>query len=222
MQTWAAIFDWDGVILDSAGHHEQAWEWLAAQRGQKLPEGFFLKSFGMKNEEAIEKLLGWKVSPAEMRRLIDAKEDFYRGLLVSSGGKVFPSVREWLTTLKTRGVPCAIASSTPRANIEVGLKVLQLDCSWDAIVTAEDVTHGKPNPEVFLIAARRLNTPPARCVVFEDAPVGIQAGLAAGMKVVAVPTTNPKSSLTAAHRMVEQLDELTVPEVDAWFTPPEA
>jgi beta-phosphoglucomutase family hydrolase len=213
VRTWAAIFDWDGVILDSAGQHEQAWEWLVAQNGQALPPDFFLKSYGIKNEKAITELLGWKLEPDQMDRLIAAKEKQCRRLLRENGARSLPGVVALLKRLKARGVPCAIASSTPRLNVDCAMKLLGIRHYFKAIVAGEDVKRGKPDPEVFLLAARRLKVPPERCVVFEDAPVGIDAALAAGMKVVGLATTNPPGSLKRAHRVVRRLNELTALEV---------
>jgi beta-phosphoglucomutase-like phosphatase (HAD superfamily) len=87
------------------------------------------------------------------------------------------------------------------------------------MVSAEDVTHGKPDPEVFLLAAQKLGMSPNRCVVFEDAHVGIEAARAAGMKVVGVATTHPADALQGADRVVRQLDELSVAELNQWFEP---
>src|SRR5438067_8959512 len=92
----------------------------------------------------------------------------------------------WLRALNKSGVPCAVASSTHRTNINTILDRLGLQEAFDAVVSAEDVTHGKPNPEVFLVAAERIGIPTVRCVVFEDAHVGIEAAHAGGMRAVAV------------------------------------
>jgi beta-phosphoglucomutase-like phosphatase (HAD superfamily) len=110
-------------------------------------------------------------------------------------------------------VPCAVASSTQRANIEAVLDRIGLRQAFAAIVSAEDVVQGKPNPEVFRKAAGRLQMTPERCVVFEDAHVGIEAGHAAGMKVVAVATTHDPGELRAADLVVRRLDELSLEQV---------
>jgi sugar-phosphatase len=85
------------------------------------------------------------------------------------------------------------------------------------IVSADDVRHGKPAPDIFLLAARRLGAPPARCIVFEDAPAGIDAGRTAGMRVIAVTTTHPAERLGRAQRIVRRLDELTVDDLSLWM-----
>jgi beta-phosphoglucomutase-like phosphatase (HAD superfamily) len=120
-----------------------------------------------------------------------------------------------LNRLRAAAVPCAIASSTPRANIDAVLIRLGLKDVFQAIVSSEDVVHGKPDPEVFLIAAERLHLEPKQAVVFEDAHVGIEAAHAAGMAVIAVATTHSLEELRAADLVVRRLDELSIAQVSA-------
>ena len=109
----------------------------------------------------------------------------------------------------------AIGSSTHRLNIETSLEILGLRRHFLALVTAEDVSHGKPDPEVFLKAAAALGKAPSACVVFEDAPVGIEAALAGGMSVVGVSTTHSAAGLSRAHAVVARLDELDLARLEA-------
>ncbi len=210
MKTWAAIFDWDGVIVDSSAQHEASWQVLAKKEGRTLPPGHFKKGFGMKNEVIIPNVLGWAKDPAEIDRLARAKEQVYRDLVDRDGIEPIPGVMEWLATLKAARIPCAIGSSTHRLNIDCVLRHIHLADYFAAIVAGNDVTHGKPAPDIFLKAAERLGYQPARCVVFEDAHVGIEAARAGGMKVVAVTTTHPAESLGDADLVVERLDQLEI------------
>lgn len=212
MKTWVAIFDWDGVIVDSSSHHERSWERLAEEERLPLPAGHFQRGFGMKNEEIIPDLLGWTRDAAEARRLSLRKEEIFRELVRAAGIRPLPGVAEWLRRLDAAGIPRIVASSTQRANIETILAILGLE-GFAGIVSADDVLRGKPDPGIFLLAARRLDADPARCVVFEDAPVGIEAALAAGMRVVAVTTTHPAPRLARAHLTVARLDELTTDRI---------
>ncbi len=208
MQTWAAIFDWDGVIIDSSRQHELSWERLAQHEKLPLPAGHFQRSFGMKNERIIPQLLHWTTDPAEINRLSWQKEEFYRQIVRESGIHALPGVREFLERLDAAGIPRIIGSSTPRENIELVVELIGLSRYFNPIVAAADVTHGKPDPEVFLLCAQRLGFPAQRCVVFEDAHVGIEAAHAARMKVIGVATTHPAESIRQADRVVQQLDEL--------------
>jgi beta-phosphoglucomutase family hydrolase len=214
---WGAIFDWDGVIIDSSRQHEESWDRLAREIGKPLPEGHFKAGFGRKNEFIIPNILGWEQDPAKVRQLSLRKEEIYREIILEKGLEPLPGVRVWLERLAAATIPCAIGSSTHRKNIEVSLDVLNLRNFFQEIVSAEDVSHGKPDPEVFLKAAEKINIPPSRAVVFEDAHVGIEASHRAGMRAIAVATTNPLSDLAKADLAVERLDELSVAKIAEWF-----
>jgi HAD superfamily hydrolase (TIGR01509 family) len=205
-----AIFDWDGVIINSAEHHRVSWDRLAAETGYVLPEGHFERGFGMKNDVIVPELLGWTTEPAEIRKLSLRKEAIWREVVREMGIKPLPGVEPWLTTLAGEGIPCVIASSTHRENITTTLEIIGLGKYFAAIVAAEDVSRGKPDPEVFLTAANRIGVAPKGGIVFEDALVGIAAAKAAKMRVVAVATTNIREALHEADWVVDQLDELSV------------
>jgi beta-phosphoglucomutase family hydrolase len=205
-----AIFDWDGVIINSAAQHEESWERLARECAKPLPENHFKRGFGMKNEVIIPELLNWTTIPTEIRLLSLRKEAIYREVVRERGMTALPGVSEWLQKLKAEGIPCAIGSSTLRDNITLSLEIFGLASFFSVIVTSEDVKRGKPDPEVFLTAAARLGVTPVEGVVFEDALVGIAAAHAAGMRVVAVTTTEPKEKLAHADWVVDRMDELDV------------
>ena len=214
---WTAIFDWDGVILDSSRHHEESWERLAKEEGRIFPEGHFLKGFGRRNVEIMRDMLKWSEDLAEIQRLSSRKEELYREVVKDWGIESLPGVREWLERLKKEGIACGIGSSTEDKNVRLGLGLLGLGDFFQTAVTAEHVKRGKPAPDVFLEVARRLDANPAQCVVFEDAPAGVEAGRAAGMKVVGVTTTHPGGHLEGVDREVVRLDELEVGELSRWF-----
>lgn len=206
------IFDWDGVVIDSHAAHEESWRRLFAELGRPMPEGFFKATFGMRNQQIIPAWFEFVRADdsAEIRRLGDRKEEFYREILRRDGIEPLPGVVALLRELRELGIPRAVGSSTPRANIETVSALAGLAGLFDASVTAEDVTVGKPDPRVFLEAARRIGREPSRCVVFEDAHVGIEAARRAGMKVVALATTHPAASLTGADVVLESLEGATV------------
>jgi beta-phosphoglucomutase family hydrolase len=212
------IFDWDGVIIDSSRQHEESWERLAREEGRKLPSDHFTAGFGKKNEWIIPSLLAWSNQPEEITRLSLRKETLYREIVVERGLHALPGVVPFLEQLRAAGVPFCIGSSTHRENITTILGVVGLTGWFDGMVTAEDVTHGKPHPDVFLKAAAKINRRPTDCVVFEDAFAGIEAGKAGGIKVVGVATTHPAALLEGkADRVIHRLDELTVADLEALF-----
>jgi HAD superfamily hydrolase (TIGR01509 family) len=217
MKNWAAIFDWDGVIVDSSRAHEASWERLAAELHRVLPPEHFRNSFGMRNEQIIPELLHWTDDPGQIRNMSLRKEALFREIIREEGIAPLPGVAAWLAALRAANVPCIIASSTHRENITCTLGVIGLENCFTGIVASEDVTRGKPEPDVFLLAAKKVNAPPQRCVVFEDAHVGIEAARRAKMRVVGVATTHPADSLVGASRVVRRLDELSVAELSRWF-----
>ena len=211
------MFDWDGVIIDSGRFHEKSWELLAQEEGRPLPENYFGRGFGMTNQNFIPGVLRWTEDPREVARLGDRKEELYRQLIKKEGIEPLPGVKRWLKSLQAEGIPCAVASSTCRLNIVTALELTGLQDCFSAIVAVDDIRRGKPHPEVFLRAAEKIGMPPARCVVFEDTHIGMEAARAAGMRVVGVLTTHAAHTLEGADRIVGRLDELTVAEIAAWF-----
>ncbi len=192
-----AIFDHDGVLVDSLELHQNAWLELGSRAGLPITADFIRHTFGMTNPSIFRQLLGEAADPAEMTRLSDLKEGCYRD---AARGRItlMDGVRELLDGLTAAGVRLAIGSSGVRPNLELTITSCGLDDRFAAIAALEDITRGKPDPEVFLLAARRSGVEPARCVVFEDATFGIQAAKAAGMYAVGVGTTHDLDVLRAA------------------------
>jgi beta-phosphoglucomutase family hydrolase len=207
---FACIFDWDGVIIDSSEHHIEGWKRFAKEENFVFPEQHFKQSFGMKNEQIIPQLWKWTDDPDEIRRIDLRKEALYRDIMKENGLVALPGVAELLALLKKNKVPCAIGSSAPLANVTTGLEILDYGHFFQAIVSGEDVKLGKPDPQIFLTAAFRLAVPPRRCIVFEDAKVGVAAAKAGGMKVCAVTNTYPAEELSNADLIVSSLEEVTI------------
>ncbi|MDP4584583.1 MAG: HAD family phosphatase [Verrucomicrobiales bacterium] len=207
------VFDLDGVLIDSHDQHERSWFQLAAEVDKPLTKEQFKESFGMRNVMCIPNVFHW-TSPEDheqIRKLGDRKEELYRELLRADGIEPLPGVVDLLQSLNDAGVLFSLGSSTSRKNIEVCFASTGLDRFFGPFYTgAEDVTRGKPFPDVFLEAAAKIDRLPARCLVIEDAHVGVEAGIAAGMKVLAVTTTHTRESFTesGAVRVVDSLAEI--------------
>ena len=194
----AAIFDMDGVLIDSGAHHRHAWRMLLDELGAEPadPEHWRL-TIGRPSEEAIPLLLGRRVSGAEARRLARRKRDLYQER-ARTGLDPVPGVREFLEALARLDVPRAVGTSASRWDAERLLDDLGLLRFFDVMVTSDDVMLGKPDPEVWTQAARRLRVSAERCVVFEDALVGVQAARAARMRVIGVTTAHSDAELLEA------------------------
>ena len=200
----AVLWDLDGTLVDSEEYHWLAWQEVLGREGVPITRERFLSTFGQRNVTFLGQWLGNGATPERIARIGDAKEARYRELIVAGGVKPLPGAAAWVARLRQSGWLQAIASSAPRRNVEVMLGALGLDSSFDAIVASEDVTHGKPAPEVFLLAAARLAVPPESCVVVEDAGPGIEAARRAGMVCVYVrPGTAPPGAGLAAATLEE-------------------
>jgi HAD superfamily hydrolase (TIGR01509 family) len=182
----AVLWDLDGTLVDSEEFHWLSWRDIMRAEGVELSYPQFLASFGQRNDRILTAWLGADADRDRMQRIGDEKEAEYRRLVEAHGLQPLPGAREWLTRLREAGWKQSIASSAPRLNAETMLRVLHLTEYLDAIVAAEDVTMGKPDPQVFLTAAAKLGIPPARCVVVEDAAAGVEGARRGGMKSIGV------------------------------------
>jgi|SRR5436190_7434975 len=182
----AVLWDLDGTLVDSEEFHWLSWRDTMRPEGVELTYAQFLASFGQRNDRILPVWLGADVDAARVRRIGDDKEVEYRRLAETHGLTPLPGVREWLSTLQASGWKQAIASSAPRANVGMMLRVAGIEGYFDALVSADDVTIGKPDPQVFLKAAEKLGIPPARCVVVEDAAAGVEGARRAGMRSIGV------------------------------------
>lgn len=182
----AVLWDMDGTLVDSRAQHWRSWQEALAADGVAVAEPQFAATFGRRNDAILTEWLGAAATPERIRRIGDAKERAYRRMVAEEGLSPLPGVADWVRRLDAAGWRQAVASSAPRLNVEVVLKVIGLGPHFGALVAAEDVRHGKPDPEVFLTAAARLGVPPERCVVVEDVDHGIEAAHRAGMKAIGV------------------------------------
>lgn len=216
MPSWGVIFDWDGVIVDSSRLHEKSWDILSEELQLPLPPGHFKQGFGRKNEYIIPNILKWETNPDEIKKLAYRKEALYRDLVREESIELLPGVHALLESLQQNNIPKTIGSSTCLANIQVVLESTGISSYFNTIVSAEEVTQGKPHPEVFLKAAQHLNLQPRQCLVIEDAHVGLQAAKAAGMLALGVATTHPAKDLKEADYTVNSLTEVSVEQLANW------
>ena len=185
----AAIFDMDGVLVDSYRAHLESWLQLAAESGLRMTEAQFAETFGRTSRDIIRTFLaGDDLSEPRIAELDERKEALYREIV----SREFPAMDgavELIDALHAEGVRLALGSSGPPENVELVLDKLGRREAFGAAITGRDVTRGKPDPQVFLVAARRLEVEPESCVVIEDAPAGIRAARNAGMTGVALLST---------------------------------
>jgi HAD superfamily hydrolase (TIGR01509 family) len=211
----AALWDLDGTLADSRHYHWRAWRDTMARHGIALTESQFASSFGQRNDAILTNWLGAAATPDRIREIGDAKEALYRTLMEREGIVPLPGAAEWVRRLHADGWRQAIASSAPRLNVELMVRMLGFQPYIEGIVSADDVRQGKPDPEVFLTAAAQLDVLPDACVVIEDAAAGIEAARRGGMRSIGVGS----GPLQAADVVVPSLAELRYDAFDRLVPP---
>lgn len=182
----AVLWDMDGTLIDSEEFHWIAWRDTMANEGITITRQQFLSSFGRRNDSILPRWLGAEVTPDRIEKIANTKEEMYRGLIRRYGIAPLPGVERWVHRLHNEGWLQAIASAAARANLEAILASLSATHIFQGIVSAEDVHHGKPDPEVYLVAASRVGVSPDRCIVVEDAAAGVEGARRVGMKSIGV------------------------------------
>lgn len=206
MSVMGVLWDMDGVLVDTGEFHFQAWREVLAEHGIEFTYEFHQETFGMGNASILPLLLGDRLTPALLSEIADRKEQQFRAA-VRGHAVPLPGVHAWLERLHDGGARQGIASSAPVANIDTLIDELGLRDYFDTIMSGVDMP-GKPEPALFLEVARLLDVPPENCVVVEDAVAGVEAAKRAGMKCIAVTTTNQAKALSAADIVVDRLDAL--------------
>lgn len=206
-QPRAVIWDLDGTLIDSTEYHWLTWRDTLAAEGHGLTYDQFLASFGKRNDVVLRGYLGEGLSSSEVGRIAEAKEERYRGLVRDGGIELLPGAAHWLARLKAEGWRQALATSAPRINIEAILTRLRITEYFEGIASAEDVERGKPDPQVFLAAAAKVEVIPPRSIVVEDAPAGVEGGRRAGMHTIGVLTTHAELHADLVVRTLEELPD---------------
>lgn len=211
-----AIWDVDGTLVDTAELHFQAWVALAAEMRKPFTRADFAATFGKRNPEIIRQLFGDHWSEQEIADLGYHKEELYKAA-ARRGVALLPGVQPLLEGLHAAGFRQAIGSSAPRGNVDLILEMTRTGSYFRAVASMEDTQRGKPDPEVFLVAAAKIGVDPARCLVFEDAVAGVQAARAGGMRCIAVSFVghHPEAALrnAGADCVVKTLEQVTVETV---------
>lgn len=205
-QSRGVLWDLDGTLVDSTELHWIAWRDVMQAEGVPITRGMFEATFGWKNDPILRKWLGDDVSDERRQRIAGEKERNYRIALRKEGLEPLAGAREWVERLHAEGWKQAIASSAPRENIDAVLDVLDLGHDFEVIVSGDDVTVGKPDPQVFLLAAGRLGVDPSRAIVVEDAEAGVEGARRAGMRSIGV---------NAKLRLAADVHVRALPDLDA-------
>ena len=187
----------DGVIADTAQQHFLSWQQALRKRGVDFSEADFKRHFGQRNDTIIRGMMGAAVSQDDLNSIAEDKEVYFRENIVKDL-RPFPGVIRLLKDLKDSGISCAIASSAPLENVRLILSHLNVEGYFQSIVYGKEVSEGKPSPQVFLMAAKKLSVQPDNCLVVEDAITGVIAAKSADIRCLAVTNTHSAEHLSQA------------------------
>ena len=201
------LWDLDGVLVDTGEYHFYAWKEVLIDYGISLDWASFRKTFGMNNASTLEILFRRQLEEDLVKLIGKRKEERFRQLIQGHIAPL-PGVLDWLKWFDTHHFPMAVASSAPLENIDYLINALQIRPYFAYLVSGADLP-GKPDPAVFLIAAQKLGLSPASSIVIEDSIAGVEAARQAGMRCIAVATTNPAQKLSGASLVVANLSELS-------------
>ena len=212
----AVLWDMDGVIADTADYHYSAWRDVFGARGVTFSKSDFMRHFGQRHDTIIKFALGDALTFEEIEAIAEKKQLLYRER-VSKNVVPLPGAIELIELLNKNKIKTAIATSAVPKNIDVILKGLGIQDSFQTIAFGMEVTEGKPSPQIFQLAATRLSVRPADCVVIEDAIAGVAAAKRAGMKCVAVTNSHPGMSLKNADLVVDTLENVDIAVLSRLF-----
>jgi beta-phosphoglucomutase-like phosphatase (HAD superfamily) len=200
MNVQALIFDMDGTMIDSMPFHRQSWIDFAQRHGLPMPiDDLMRRTTGRTGVECMSELFGRPVPHDEAVALVHEKEALYRAAFAPPAFREVAGFRAFAAQARSRGLKLGVGSAGDRLNLAFALQHLGLDEPPHAMVGGDEGLPGKPEPAIFLEVARRLDVAPAHCIVFEDAPLGIEAARRAGMRAVAVCTGHTKGELDGVH-----------------------
>ena len=203
MDARAVIFDLDGTLIDNNAFHLKTWRVYLDKLGIDISEEAYRKNInGRTNKDALEYIYNRKMSPEEAMVYALEKEALYREIY-QSDIKPVNGLLELLEAFHKKNIPMAIATSGIQVNIDFMFDHIPIKQYFKQVVNSSHISKGKPDPEIYLKTASLLNIPPENCLVFEDAVVGVNAAHAAGMKVIAITTTQSKEELKDAEMIIK-------------------
>ncbi len=217
----AIVFDFDGVLVDSEPLHYRAFLRLLEPMGMGFEYRDYLADYaGFDDRDLLRTVYHQHDKPlddTELKTLIDRKADAFEQI-VSEGIAPLPGAADFVRHASAR-LPIAIASGALARDIDLILPAIGADLPerFETMVTADQVTRSKPDPETYRLAAQRLGIEPAHCLAIEDTDPGLVAAVTAGMRTIGLPNTYPAEALGHAERVIDSLEGLTVEQIQSWF-----
>jgi haloacid dehalogenase superfamily, subfamily IA, variant 3 with third motif having DD or ED len=213
MNEAAVIFDLDGTLIDNNSFHLKAWQQFYKKRNRSLTEEEYKKHFnGKTNVDVLAHVFEMPLSLKDTDKYTNEKEDLYREIY-SPYIKPVKGLLNLLHQIQKAGLPMAIATSGIKVNIDYMFEHIPIQHYFNEVIYSKHIKKGKPDPEIYLVTADKLNVAPGKCIVFEDSVAGIQSAKAAGMKVVAITTTHTIEELKIADKLINNYDEISVKDI---------
>jgi HAD superfamily hydrolase (TIGR01509 family) len=218
MEKLAVIFDMDGVICHTNPYHSEAFRLFFGKRGLKpTEEEFALHMYGKSNKYIFNHFLGREILGEEFVQLENEKEGLFREIYADKIEPI-PGFTGFLSELKLNGFKTGVATSAPRANLDLIMERLGFGKHMESVMASENVTKHKPDPEIYLKTAENLETSPESCLVFEDSFSGVSAALNAGMKVIGVLSSHSKEELPPCHLYITDYTQVSVTHISDLLT----
>lgn len=208
---FAVIFDMDGVLVENSDVHNKAWQMIFKKYGKNISAEKIKDIFGGSNKVFVSKFLNSN-SADEIKVIAAEKEALYREIF-KKDIRVPDGLLIFLKDLKKNDIPSAVATSAPTENLDFVLDKLDIRQYFDVLIDESSIINGKPDPEIYLTTAKKLNIKPANCLVIEDSIFGIQSALAAGMKVIGITTTFSAEKIKCAHLIINTFKEIDIEKI---------
>ena len=210
---FGVIFDMDGVIIDNNPYHKLAWQSFSESYGVKLSEEEIREHiFGRVSRDTLEYIFKRRLTEEEINRYVEEKEKIYRETY-RDHIRPLRGLIPLLTDLQKNMVPVALATSAPPGNVEFTFNHLPLSSYFRFHLDASDINKGKPDPEIYLKAVKKLDIPADRCIVFEDSIAGVKAANRAGTRVIGITTTHSGEELEGAIDAVSDFSEMSYKKI---------
>ncbi|CAN5899910.1 beta-phosphoglucomutase family hydrolase [soil metagenome] len=214
----ALLFDLDGTLIDSMPHHHTAWVEWHSRHGVPIDEaGFFAATAGRSNHEILLDMLPGR-SAEEYDAMVEEKEGLYREFAAPRLALI-AGTEAYLARARAAGFKLAVCTASTPKNMALAFARFGIDAWVETVVSPADGLRGKPHPDIFLEAAKRLGVAPGDCIVYEDAPLGVEAARRAGMKAVALTTTLPAGDFVAFDNIIAIAPDFDSAQMPAWKTP---
>ncbi len=211
----AIIFDMDGTLVATTEADFMAWQRIFSEAGRTLSFDDYFPLLGKKSHDVVYHEL--RLTGDQAENALTRKMKYFEEIVADKGIAMMPHAEALLRELRSLGIPLALATSSRKLKMELVLEEVGLLDYFNVLVSGEDVSNGKPAPDIFLLTAKKLGVDPHHCVVFEDAVSGVMAAKAAGMKCIAVTNTHQAEDLTIADMVISDFSALSLPLISSMF-----